>query len=130
MERSAPRFTVTEIEQPPVELPEEADPRRIGRKAASAVALLLVLLLIVVLAPGLDHVRHDIQHAKPGWLALAVALEFLSCVSYIVMFRPVFCNRMSWRTASELGWSELAMGSIVPASGAGGLALGAWALAR
>ncbi|MFL5839220.1 MAG: flippase-like domain-containing protein, partial [Thermoleophilaceae bacterium] len=32
--------------------------------------------------------------------------------------------------ASELGWSELAMGSIVPASGAGGLALGAWALAR
>jgi uncharacterized protein (TIRG00374 family) len=130
VERSAPRFTVTEIEQPPVELPEEADPRRIGRKAASAVALLLVLLLIVVLAPGLDHVRRDIQHAKPGWLALAVALEFLSCVSYIVMFRPVFCNRMSWRTASELGWSELAMGSIVPASGAGGLALGAWALAR
>jgi uncharacterized protein (TIRG00374 family) len=46
------------------------------------------------------------------------------------MFRPIFCNRMTWRTASELAWAELAMGSIVPASGAGGLALGAWALAR
>jgi uncharacterized protein (TIRG00374 family) len=130
VERSGPRFTVTEIEQPPVELPEEADPRRIGRKAASAVALLAVLLLIVVLAPGLDKVRRDIQHAQPGWLAVAVALELLSCLSYVVMFRPIFCNRMSWRTASELGWSELGMGSIVPASGAGGLALGAWALSR
>jgi uncharacterized membrane protein YbhN (UPF0104 family) len=130
VEGSGPRFTVTEIEQPPMELPDEADPRRIGRRAAIAVALLLILLLVVVLAPGLDHVRRDVADAKPGWIALAVALEFLSCVSYVVMFRPIFCDRMTWRTASELAWSELAMGSIVPASGAGGLALGAWALAR
>jgi len=37
---------------------------------------------------------------------------------------------MSWRTSYELGMSELAVGSIVPASGAGGLALGAWALRK
>src|SRR2546422_7004895 len=37
---------------------------------------------------------------------------------------------MPWRTSLEIGWSELAMGSIVPASGAGGLALGAWILHR
>jgi uncharacterized membrane protein YbhN (UPF0104 family) len=35
---------------------------------------------------------------------------------------------MPWRTSFEISWSELAMGSIVPASGAGGLALGAWVL--
>jgi uncharacterized protein (TIRG00374 family) len=130
VEGSAPSFTVTEIEQPPVELPEAADPRRIGRRAATAVALLVTLLLVVVLAPGLDHVRRDVADAKPSWIALAVVLEFLSCMSYVVMFRPIFCNRMTWRTASELAWAELGMGSIVPASGAGGLALGAWALAR
>jgi uncharacterized membrane protein YbhN (UPF0104 family) len=46
------------------------------------------------------------------------------------MFKPIFCPRMSWRTSYELGMSELAVGSIVPASGAGGLALGAWALRK
>jgi uncharacterized protein (TIRG00374 family) len=35
---------------------------------------------------------------------------------------------MPWRTSWEIGLSELAAGSIVPASGAGGLALGAWIL--
>jgi uncharacterized membrane protein YbhN (UPF0104 family) len=59
-----------------------------------------------------------------------VVLEGLSCASYVVMFRPVFCDRMTWRSATELGLSELAVGSLVPASGAGGLALGAWALRR
>jgi uncharacterized membrane protein YbhN (UPF0104 family) len=44
------------------------------------------------------------------------------------MFRPVFCATTSWRTSWEIGWSELAVGSLVPASGAGGLALGAWIL--
>jgi len=46
------------------------------------------------------------------------------------MFRPVFCRRMSWRASAEIGGAELAVGSIVPASGASGLALGAWILSR
>ena len=37
---------------------------------------------------------------------------------------------MTWRSSSEIGLSELAVGSIVPASGAGGIALGAWILNR
>jgi uncharacterized protein (TIRG00374 family) len=59
-----------------------------------------------------------------------VAFEGLSCVSYVVMFKPIFCDRMTWRSATELGFSELAIGSLVPASGAAGLALGAWALRK
>jgi uncharacterized membrane protein YbhN (UPF0104 family) len=51
-------------------------------------------------------------------------------MSYVVMFRPIFCARMSWQTSMEIAWSELGAGSIVPASGAGGLALGAWILRR
>lgn len=125
-----PRFTATVVDAPQLRLPEEVDPTRLARKAVFAVALLLVLMLIVVLAPGLGSVRTAVGKAEPGWMAIAVALELLSCWSYVLMFRPIFCNRMPWRTASELGWSEVAMGSIVPASGAGGLALGAWALSR
>ena len=90
--------------------------------------MLIVLVLIALLAPGLGEVRDRLGDVAPGWLALAVALEALSCVSYVLMFRPVFCVRMSWRSSWEIGLSELAVGSVVPASGAGGLALGAWVL--
>jgi uncharacterized protein (TIRG00374 family) len=111
-------------------LPEELAPRRLLRRLLQAGALLAVVLLIALLAPGLGEVRDRLSEASPGWLVLAVALEALSCWSYVLMFRGVFCRHMSWRTSSEIGWSELAAGSLVPASGAGGLALGAWILHR
>jgi uncharacterized protein (TIRG00374 family) len=93
-------------------------------------ALVGILVLVVLLAPGLGDVREQLGDAKPAWLALAVALEALSCGSYLLMFRPVFCRRMSWRTSAQISASQLAAGSLVPASGAGGLALGAWILHR
>jgi uncharacterized membrane protein YbhN (UPF0104 family) len=112
----------------PLRLPQELSTRRLARRALLVVGLLAVVGLVAALAPGLDEVRARFADARPGWLALAVALELLSCVSYVAMFRPVFCPAMSWRTSWEIGWSELAVGSLVPASGAGGLALGAWIL--
>jgi uncharacterized membrane protein YbhN (UPF0104 family) len=111
-------------------LPEELAPRRLLRRLVQVVALVAVLLLVVLLAPGLGEVRERLGDAAPGWLALAVALEALSCGSYLLMFRPIFCRRMSWRTSAQIAWSELAAGSLLPASGAGGLALGAWILHR
>jgi len=48
----------------------------------------------------------------------------------VVMFGPIFCTGLSWKRSWQIGGSELAMGSLVPASGAGGLALGAWVLHR
>jgi uncharacterized membrane protein YbhN (UPF0104 family) len=83
-----------------------------------------------VLAPGLGEVRDRLAGAQPGWIVAAVAFEALSCASYVLMFRPVFCDRMSWRTSWEIGLAELGVGSIVPASGAAGVALGAWVLRR
>jgi uncharacterized membrane protein YbhN (UPF0104 family) len=111
-------------------LPDELAPRRLLRRFLQVVALLAILILVALLAPGLGEVRQRLDHAAPGWLALAVVLEALSCASYVLMFRPVFCRHMSWRTSTEIATSELAAGSLVPASGAGGLALGAWILHR
>jgi uncharacterized protein (TIRG00374 family) len=73
-------------------------------------------------------VRDLLVKAKPSWLVLAMALEALSFVSYLVMFGPIFCTGLTRRRSWQIGGAELAMGSIVPASGAGGLALGAWVL--
>lgn len=89
-----------------------------------------MLIAIVALAPGLGEVRDRLSEAEPGWLALAIALEGLSFASYLVMFGPIFCTGLSRRRSWQIGGSELAMGSLVPASGAGGLALGAWILHR
>ena len=115
---------------PPEPLPGELEGRRLWRRVLVVVGLLALVGLVALLAPGLGEVRDLLADARPGWLALAVALELLSCLSYVLMFRPIFCPRMSLRTSYELAMSELAAGSIVPASGAGGLALGAWALRK
>jgi uncharacterized protein (TIRG00374 family) len=123
------RFHV-EYLKPPEPLETQVDTRQLRRRALTAIALLVVLALVAWLAPGLGQVRSQLDGAKPGWLVAAVVLEALSSASYVAMFKPVFCHRMTWRSASELGLSELAVGSLVPASGAGGLALGAWALRK
>jgi uncharacterized protein (TIRG00374 family) len=111
-------------------LPDEFTPRKLLRRLLAVLALLAALILVALLAPGLRQVRDVLGEASMGWLALGVAFELLSCASYVLMFRPVFCRRMSWRASTEIGSAELAVGSIVPASGAGGLALGAWILSR
>jgi uncharacterized membrane protein YbhN (UPF0104 family) len=114
----------------PEPMPRDFDPARLARRAAIAVGLLVVLGLIAWLAPGLGHVRTLLERAQPAWLVLGIALEVASSLSYVAMFRPVFCRRMTWRSSAEIALSELAVGSIVPASGAGGVALGAWILSR
>jgi uncharacterized membrane protein YbhN (UPF0104 family) len=125
--RSAPNVTPPTADP---ELPSEAQPRKLRRRAIETIALLAILVAVVVFTPGLGEARRLLADASPGWLLLGVVLEALSGCSYVVMFRPVFCRQMSWRSAWEISWAELGMGSIVPASGAGGLALGAWILRR
>jgi uncharacterized membrane protein YbhN (UPF0104 family) len=124
-----PRLEVEYI-PPPEPLPDELGGRRLRRRLLQLLALFAVIGLAGWLAPGLGQVRDLLGDARPGWLALALALELLSSLSYVLMFKPIFCPRMSWRTTYELAMSELGAGSLVPASGAGGLALGAWALRK
>jgi uncharacterized protein (TIRG00374 family) len=109
-------------------MPGELEPRRLARRTLQIVAVLAVAGLVLLLAPGLGEVRDLLNEARPEWVALAVAFEAMSCVSYVLMFRPIFCQSMPWRTSWEIGLAEVGAGSIVPASGAGGLALGAWIL--
>lgn len=114
----------------PTALPGEFQTHMLRRRGLQAVAALLALVAFFLLAPGLGEVRDLLAETHPGWLALATLLEALSFGSCVVMFGPIFCAGLSWRRSWQIGGSELAMGSLVPASGAGGLALGAWVLHR
>ncbi len=128
-----PRFTVEYLE--PVEiaaepLPDDFSASRLRRSLAILAAIVLVVAAAVVLVPGLSTLRSRFMGAQPGWLAVAAALQLGSCAAYVLVFRAVFCRRMSWRTSTEIGLSELAANSVFSIGGAGGLALGAWILRR
>jgi uncharacterized membrane protein YbhN (UPF0104 family) len=118
------------VEPSPADLPREFQLRTLRRRALQAIGALVVLFAVFLLAPGLGEVRDKLEGADPGWLVLATLFEGLSFGSYIVMFGPIFCTGLGRRRSWQIGGSELAMGSLVPASGAGGLALGAWVLHR
>src|SRR5687768_16208877 len=131
-----PSFTVEYLEPAePAEvvaepLPDEFSASRLRRSLLVLAAVVLVVAAAVVLVPGLGSLRERFMGAQPGWLALAAGLQLASCAAYVLVFRGVFCRRMSWRTSTEIGLSELAANSVFSIGGAGGLALGAWILRR
>jgi uncharacterized membrane protein YbhN (UPF0104 family) len=114
----------------PDRVPDELSPRRLRRRLLEFALVGLVIAIVVLVGPGLGDLRRQLAHASPGWLVLGVALEVLSALSYVVIFRAVFCPRMPWRLSYQIGVSELAANSVLSLSGTGGLALGAWALHR
>jgi uncharacterized protein (TIRG00374 family) len=110
------------------QLPDELRSRSLKRRGLTIAVILVVVSLVVLLAPGLGEVRDKLEGIDPAWVAFAVVLEALSCASYVLMFRPIFCPRMPWKMSWQISLSEVGVGSIVPASGISGLALGAWVL--
>ena len=111
-------------------VPEELSRRKVARRLALLAGVVVVVVAIVTLLPGLEGLRERLSHADAAWLAVGAGLKVLSGLGYIVVFRMVFCRRMSWRISYQIGMSELGANALLPTGGAGGLALGAWALRR
>jgi uncharacterized membrane protein YbhN (UPF0104 family) len=84
-------------------------------------AVLLVALLAEV--PGLSGVVDRIDHVGPIWALVAVALEFGSAVSFVVLYR-LFFDRLEPRDGRALAWTSQASGALLPGGGVGGLAVG------
>src|SRR4051794_30841570 len=111
-------------------MPAALDARHIVRRVAQLALLAAVTVAAIVTLPGLDEVRERFAGARPAWLAAAAILEGMSMLAFVAAFRSVFCRRMSWRFSAQVAVSEQAANVLLPAGGAGGLALGAWALRR
>lgn len=121
----------TAVAQAPTAPPRPFERAKLLRGGLQVGALLAALGLVAAFAPGLGEIRHHLAHADAGWVAAAVALQVLSCGSYVLLFRPLFhTHGERWASTQRIAWSALAIGSIVPASGAAGLAYGGWALTR
>ncbi len=102
-----------------------------GSRRLIEIGVFAALLVGALFAfPGLGELRDRLAGADPRLIALAAALEVGSCLAFVAAFRGVFSRRLSWRFSYEVGMSEQAANVLLPTGGAGGLALGAWALRR
>jgi uncharacterized membrane protein YbhN (UPF0104 family) len=131
--QNAPPFKVAYLERTEVEaepLPEELSTSRLRHSMLVLALVAVAVVAVITLVPGLGSLRDRFAGAQLGWLVVAAGLQLLSCASYVLAFRTVFCQRMSWRTSTEIGLAELAANSVLSVGGAGGLALGAWILRR
>jgi uncharacterized membrane protein YbhN (UPF0104 family) len=107
---------------------EELDSRHLVRRLAGLAIIIAVIAALVLTLPGLGMLRTRFSHVDVALLVVIGLCKLGSCISNIVAFRDVFCRRMSWRFSYQLGMAEQATNVLLPTGGAGGLALGAWAL--
>ena len=101
--------------------------RRLRTTLISLAVFFLIVAGLLVGVPGLRTAADRITDADGAWVAAGIALELLSCLSFVVLFELVF-GRLGRRLSSRLSLAELAVNSVVSVSGLGGIALGAWVL--
>lgn len=115
-------------DQPRNDIPDEFSSRHLVRRLIGFGILIAVVAILVISLPGLGGLRHRFSLVDGRLLAAIALLKLASCLSNIVAFRDVFCPKMGWRFSYRLGMAEQATNVLLPTGGAGGLALGAWAL--
>lgn len=116
----------------PVSQPDQAQG---GREAARrlrhgliALAILVGMVVGLLLAvPGLHHVARTVTRMSGGWVAVAIGLEILSCLGYVLAFLQVF-ERAPLRFGARVALSELAFNAAVSLGGVSSVAMGGWLL--
>jgi uncharacterized protein (TIRG00374 family) len=109
-------------------MPDELHPRHLIIRGIEIAAIIALVVLAVSALPGLDEVRARLRGTDAAWVVAVVAAEVGSCAGYLLVFRETFCAQMPWGLSYDIAMAELAANSLLPAGGAGGLALGVWAL--
>jgi uncharacterized membrane protein YbhN (UPF0104 family) len=109
-------------------MPDEFNPRHLVVRVAEIAAIIAAVAIALSAVPGLDEVRARLEGADPVWISALVLAEVGSCAGYLLVFRSTFCSEMAWGLSYDIAMAEQAANSLLPAGGAGGLALGAWAL--
>jgi uncharacterized membrane protein YbhN (UPF0104 family) len=96
-------------------------------------AAIVGLYFLVPKLAGLNQTWGQLRHGNALWLAVAAGLEFLSVMSYAVLFRTVFARdfpQLGWRASIEIPLAGIAAIRLLAAAGAGGIAVTVWALRR
>ena len=108
--------------------PQFLSPRRIAVRVLQLAVLVAVAFALAGSLPVLHGAREQVAHAMTGWIAVTALLELLSVLSFVAVFRGVFGRELGLRFSAKVAVTEQAANVLVPTGGAGGLAVGAWAL--
>jgi uncharacterized protein (TIRG00374 family) len=111
-------------------MPDELSSTHMARRLIALLVFAALVAAAISALPGLGTLRQRFAHADPTFIVLAGLCKLASSASNILAFRDVFCPKLGWRFSYRLGMAEQATNVLVPTGGAGGLALGAWALRR
>ena len=109
-------------------MPDELHPRHLALRVAEVAAIIVLGAIAITALPGLGEVKSRLSEADAVWVVACAVAEIGSCLGYLLVFRATFCSQMSWGLSYEIAMSEQAANSLLPTGGAGGLALGVWAL--
>ncbi|HWE14055.1 MAG TPA: lysylphosphatidylglycerol synthase transmembrane domain-containing protein [Solirubrobacteraceae bacterium] len=110
-----------------VEQPPAIDRSALRRRLVTVGLLAMCVLGILLAVPDLRPVVRAIDDSNPALAAVAIVLELLSCVSFVVIFR-LFFSPLPTLTAHELAWAQMGSGALLPGGGVGSLAVGGWLL--
>jgi glycosyltransferase 2 family protein len=109
-------------------MPDELHPRHLVVRVLEVAAVIALVVIAITALPGLDEVKQRLSGAEAVWVVAVALAEVGSCAGYLLVFRSTFCPQMSWGLSYDISMAELAANSLLPSGGAGGLALGVWAL--
>jgi uncharacterized membrane protein YbhN (UPF0104 family) len=118
-EEPEPQPTTDELEQQ-----EHRASRNLWRGLISLAGLVVLVVALLLAVPALHGVARQVTRMNGWWLVLAVVLEIVSCVGYILAFLQVF-DRAPVRFGARVALSELAFGVAVSLGGVGSAAAGA-----
>jgi uncharacterized membrane protein YbhN (UPF0104 family) len=110
--------------------PAGLDPAQLRKGALRLLCFAGFVVAVILAVPGLGSIRHELGHGNPAWLVPAGGFRLLSALSYVALFRLIFSPTMSRRLGYRIAMSEIGVNALVPAGGAGGLAVGDWVLHR
>ena len=110
---------------------ETADPPAATAQRSSRWALWSALLVASAAAaflavPALAGVPARLVRGCGNWIAIAGALELLSAVGFVVLFKLVFAAPISWRRSVPAALRALGASTILPGGGLIGPTMGAW----
>src|SRR3954447_18261017 len=115
---------ITELDER-IETDEVDEGKRLWRGIVALVVLCVLVGALLTAVPCLRAVADRLSGVNPWWIVLAVVLELGSCLGYVLAFQHVF-YRAPPVFAARVALSEMAFSAVIPAGGAGGIALGAY----
>lgn len=99
---------------------------RSHRWIVGVVVVVTAIAAAFLLLPTLAGVPRQLIRGCGGWIALAGALEILSGLGFVVVWKLVFAPRVGWRLSAIAGLQALGASTILPAGGWIGPSTGAW----